>query len=388
MPNGDRGLGVYVHIPFCSSICNYCNFNRGLYDEALKTEYLGALLQEIARIGASGRAGASEGAPARADTIFFGGGTPSLLDPGDVAAIVAAIRDAVDLAPDSEITLEANPETVDRAKLERFRAAGVNRLSFGVQSFQDAELARLGRIHTAERARAAIEGARAAGFDNVSLDLMMWLPGQSVAQWLANVDALIDAAPDHASLYLLELYPNAPLKEDMARGGWSLAPDEDAADMYLRAMERLEAAGLAQYEISNVAREGKASRHNLKYWTDGEWLAFGCGAHGTRGGVRTKNVSGTGDYIRRVTSGEDPVTERRVLTPSERLEDALFTGLRLTAGMDIAAAGARYGVDVWARYGAALEPFLQEGWIVRDGARLRLTRPGMLMANEVMAVFV
>jgi oxygen-independent coproporphyrinogen-3 oxidase len=369
--------GVYVHIPFCSSICNYCNFNRGLYDEALKTRYVAALRQEIARTG-----------NVAADTVFFGGGTPSLLDPEDVAAIVGSIRDAVDVDADSEITLETNPETVDRAKLERFRAAGVNRLSFGVQSFQDVELARLGRIHSADRARAAVREARAAGFDNVSLDLMMWLPGQSVEQWLANVDALIAAAPDHASLYLLELYPNAPLKEDMARGGWSLAPDEDAAEMYLRAMERLEAAGFAQYEISNVAREGRASRHNLKYWTDGEWLAFGCGAHGTRAGVRTKNVSGTEDYIRRVINGEDPVTERRVLTPEERLEEALFTGLRLIAGVDTSEVGARYGVDVWARFGAALEPFLQEGWVIREGTRLRLTRAGMLMANEVMAVFV
>ena len=217
---------------------------------------------------------------------------------------------------------------------------------------------------------------------------MMWLPGQSVEAWLANVDALIAAHPDHASLYLLELYPNAPLKEEMARGGWSLAPDEDAAEMYLRAMERLEAAGLRQYEISNVAREGKASRHNLKYWTDGEWFAFGCGAHGTVSGVRTKNVSSTEDYIARVTNGADPVTERRALTANERLEEALFTGLRLTAGLDIEAVGARYGVDVWARYGEALIPFVQAGWLVREGPRLRLTRDGMLMANEVMAVFV
>ena len=287
-----------------------------------------------------------------------------------------------------EITLETNPETVDRAKLQRFREAGVNRISFGVQSFEDAELKRLGRIHSASRARAAVREARAAGFDNVSLDLMMWLPGQSVETWLGNVDALIEAGPDHASLYLLELYPNAPLKEEMARSGWSLAPDDDAAEMYLLAMERLGRAGLEQYEISNVARPGKASTHNLKYWTDGEWLAFGCGAHSTRGGVRWKNVSATRDYIDRVTSGGEWVTERRVLSSSERLEETIFTGLRLTGGIDIEAAGARYGTDVWAKYGEALRPFVDEGWLIREGGRLRLTRDGMLMANEVMAVFV
>ena len=401
-------LGVYIHIPFCSAICNYCNFNRGLFDAALKTRYVAALRREIVgRVfrpadrdfaGPEGPAyidpdlAGPEG-PAcidtdLADTIFFGGGTPSLLEPGEVAAIIQSVRDAVTLDPNAEVTLETNPETVDRAKLERFRDAGVNRLSFGVQSFHDDELKRLGRIHSAERARTAVREARAAGFDNVSLDLMMWLPGQSVEAWLANVDALIEAGPDHASLYLLELYPNAPLKEDMARAGWSLAPDDDAAEMYLRAMERLEAAGLVQYEISNVARPGRESRHNVKYWKDGEWLAFGCGAHGTRAGVRSKNLSSTEDYIARVTSGADPVAERRVLSANERLEEALFTGLRLVEGIDLDAFAVRYGVDVWARYGTALKPFSQAGWLVREERRLRLTRTGMLMANEVMAVFV
>ena len=154
--------------------------------------------------------------------------------------------------------------------------------------------------------------------------------GADVANWLANVEALIDAGPDHASLYLLELYPNAPLKEDMARAGWSLAPDEDAADMYLRAMERLEAAGFVQYEISNVARAGRESRHNVKYWTDGEWLGFGCGAHShPRAASGGRMCSATEDYIARVTGGRDPGAERRMLTADERLEEALFTGLRL-----------------------------------------------------------
>ena len=378
-------LGLYIHIPFCSAICNYCNFNRGLYDEALKTRYVQALRAEISRAGSQDPAYSSG---ASADTIFFGGGTPSLLDPQEIGDLIRTVRDTFALDPGAEITLETNPETVDRAKLERFRAAGVNRLSFGVQSFQDAELQRLGRIHSAERARAAVREARAAGFDNVSLDLMMWLPGQDVPSWLRNVDALIAAEPDHASLYLLELYPNAPLKEDMARAGWSLAPDDDAAEMYLRAMERLETAGLEQYEISNVARTGRASRHNVKYWTDGEWLAFGCGAHSTRAGVRWKNVSATTEYIDRVTAGLDLVTERRTLTAEERLEEALFTGLRLTCGVDLAIMRERYGVDAWDKYGAQLQPFIDASRLVREGTHLRLTREGMLTANDVMAVFV
>jgi len=377
--SSERKAGVYIHVPFCTAICNYCNFNRGLYDESLKTRYVDALIADIGR---------TVRPDLRADTIYFGGGTPSLLDPAEVGSILRSIRDRFAVDSDSEITLETNPETVDTRKLERFREAGVNRLSFGVQSFQDVELKRLGRIHSADRARLAVTEARAAGFDNVSLDLMMWLPGQSVESWLRNVDALIAAASDHASLYLLELYPNAPLKEEMARGGWSLAPDDDAAEMYLRAMERLGAAGLEQYEISNVARPGRRSRHNLKYWTDGEWLAFGCGAHATEDGTRSKNVAGTEEYISRVTNGVSPVSERRTLTREERLEEALFTGLRLMEGIDAGAAGRRYGIDVFAKYGEALWPFVDAGWLVREDGRLRLTRDGMLMANEVMAIFV
>jgi oxygen-independent coproporphyrinogen-3 oxidase len=442
-------FGLYVHIPFCSAICNYCNFNRGLFDAALKARYVDALVAEIAEAGlkacatGAGRADVAAGAgsadvaagagrvdvaagagradiagaesadvtaprdlalsradtdagvpvaqpfrAARADTIYFGGGTPSLLEPEEVARIVAACRAAFDVAADAEVTLEANPETASEARLAGFRAAGVNRVSFGVQSFREDELRRLSRLHTAGRGRAALAEARAAGFDNVSLDLMMWLPEQAVSQWLESVDAAIALAPDHLSLYLLEVYPNAPLKDDMARARWSQAPDEDAEAMYLSAMERLEAAGLAQYEISNVARPGRRSRHNLKYWTDGEWRGFGCGAHSTERGTRWKNVASTEDYIDRVARGESPAVDVRALSHAERLGDALFTGLRLTEGVDLAAIEARYGVDVWRRHETELAPFVEAGCLIYDPPRLHLTRRGMLLAHEVMLVFV
>jgi oxygen-independent coproporphyrinogen-3 oxidase len=371
-------LGLYLHIPFCSSICNYCNFNRGLFETGLKDRYVEAIDQEIRSTG-NGEA---------ADTIFFGGGTPSLLEPVEIGRLVTACREAFDLSADAEVTLETNPETSSLARMEGFRAAGVNRVSFGVQSFREEELRRLGRLHSADRARQAVIEARAAGFDNISLDLMMWLPQQSRSQWAESVESLIDVGPDHASLYLLELYPNAPLREDMARSGWSLAPDDDAAEMYLWSLARLEAAGFEQYEISNVARPGRASRHNLKYWQDGEWAGFGCGAHSTRDGVRSKNVSSTEDYIARVGSGQRLEVEHRALTGGERLEEALFTGLRLTAGIDIEQTGRQWNVDVWERYGSALQPFLETKLLLREGPRLRLTREGMLVANEIMAVFV
>jgi oxygen-independent coproporphyrinogen-3 oxidase len=371
-------LGLYVHIPFCAAICNYCNFNRGLFDAGLKEQYVGALLKEI-------RSAAEPHTPA--DTIFFGGGTPSLLEPSEIASIIAACRASFALASDAEVTMEANPETVTGERLELFRAAGVNRLSYGVQSFRDEELQRLSRLHSASRAREAVALARAAGFDNVSLDLMMWLPQQTVSQWLESVDALIALEPDHASLYLLELYPNAPLRDEMARARWSLAPDDDAADMYLQAMERLDAAGFQQYEISNVARPAREARHNLKYWEDGEWRGFGCGAHSTRAGVRWKNISSTGEYIAAVSHGGQLVVERRDLSDEERLEEALFTGLRLTRGVDLDAVKSRYGVDVWARYGTELQPFVDAGLLVHDYG-LRLTRAGMLLAHEIMTVFI
>ncbi|HEX3701690.1 MAG TPA: radical SAM family heme chaperone HemW [Vicinamibacterales bacterium] len=374
-------LGLYLHIPFCAAICNYCNFNRGLFDAELKGRYVDALIAEIDRAGALGEAAA-------ADTIFFGGGTPSLLEPSEIARIIEACERAVDIAADREVTIEANPETVTTARLRGYRDAGVNRVSFGVQSFREDELKRLSRLHTADRARSAVREARAAGFDNVSLDLMMWLPEQRLADWLESVDAAIAAGPDHLSLYLLELYPNAPLRDEMARARWSQAPDEDAEAMYLTAMERLDAAGYAQYEISNVAKPGRESRHNLKYWQDGEWVGFGCGAHSTRGGVRWKNVSATEEYIQRVQRGEPTRTDERRLPPDERLGDALFTGLRLSEGVDLAAVRHRYAVDVWERYGSQLEGFLDAGCLVHEGTRLRLTRRGMLLAHEVMAVFV
>jgi len=281
--------------------------------------------------------------------------------------------------------MEANPETASITRLEGFRRAGVTRLSFGVQSFDDRELARLGRLHDADRARASVREARAAGFDNVSLDLMMWLPQQTVATWRRNVAALIELGPEHASLYILEIYPNAPLRDEMARGGWSQAPDEDAAEMYLTAMEALERAGYSQYEISNVARPGYASRHNLKYWRDGAWLGFGCGAHSTDAGTRWRNVAGTSDYIERIDAGVSVTVERRALAADERVEEAAFMGLRLTEGIDLAAFHVRYGVDPLARFRHAIGPFLDAGLLRHEGGRLALTREGMLLSNELFA---
>jgi oxygen-independent coproporphyrinogen-3 oxidase len=375
-----RPAGLYIHIPFCAAICNYCNFTRGLLDEVVKRLYLDALVREIEEAPEAGAA---------IDTIFFGGGTPSLLAPSEVDRILRACRQAFDVRPDAEVTLEANPEGVSEPSLAGYRNAGVNRVSFGVQSFHDTELSRLGRLHSAARARAAVGEARAAGFDNVSLDLMLWLPGQRLEEWLASVDALVDVGPEHASLYLLEIYPNAPLRDAMARGGWSVAPDEDAAEMYLQGLARLDAAGYEQYEISNVARPGRRSRHNLKYWQEGSWLGLGCAAHSTWDGIRWRNLAATGEYVARLQAGAQVRSDVRALSREERLEEALFMGLRLSDGVDLTAVRRAHDVDVADRYGPELQRFVEAGWIeYRQGGRLALTRTGMLVANEIMMVFI
>ena len=384
-------LGLYAHVPFCQALCSYCNFNRGLYDADLKARYVPALEDEI-RAAGDGR---------DVDTLFFGGGTPSLLEPADVSRVIRACGDVYRLTPDAEITLETNPETATLERLEAFRVAGVNRISLGAQSFDNAQLVRLGRIHDAARIGAAVVAARRAGFHNVSLDLMFWLPGQSRASWLESVDRAIALDPDHLSLYLLELYPNAPLKEAMARlrvppaggGGatvadWVQASDDEAADMYLDGLDRLSSAGYEQYEISNVARPGQASRHNIKYWTSGEWRGFGCGAHSTVGHTRWQNVAGTSEYIERVEQRTSVAIQSQVLDARARLEEALFTGLRLSAGVDRRDFALKYGLDPWAVYGERLSDAMDAGLVWQREDRFGLTRPGMLLANEILAAFV
>jgi oxygen-independent coproporphyrinogen-3 oxidase len=385
-------LGLYLHIPFCQAICSYCNFNRGLIDGELKRRYVDALVQEVRTSGVvscpPGLARETTPDVQPADTIFFGGGTPSILEPAEIARLIGACRDTFALTPDAEITLETNPETATPERLAAFREAGVNRLSFGVQSFDDEELKRLGRIHSSARAVDAIKAAQATGFRSVSFDLMLWLPQQTADTWIRTVEQSIALAPDHLSLYLLELYPNAPLKEEMARAGWSLTPDDDAADMYLEGLARLDAAGYAQYEISNVARAGHRSRHNLKYWQSGDWRGFGCGAHSTVAGVRWKNVSSTADYIERVSRGEDVAQDVQKLSSQARVEEALFTGLRLTDGVDRGAFFLRWDIDPWVAYRDSLEAALEAGHVWHDRNTFGFTRSGMLVANEVLAHFV
>jgi len=385
-------LGLYLHVPFCEAICGYCNFNRGLFDAALVRRYVPALEREIRDAGRG----------ELVDSVFLGGGTPSLFEPASIRRLIDACRQAYALSLTAEITLEANPETVTPERIDGFLRAGVNRISFGAQSFNDRELARLDRIHSAARARGAIHEARAAGCDNLSLDLMFWLPGQTIETWRSTLQTAIALEPDHLSLYLLELYPNSPLREAMVRAGasgrpdppirgasdWAQSADDEAADMYLEAMEALEAAGLVQYEISNVSRSGRQCIHNLKYWRQGSWRGFGCGAHSTVDGIRWHNVAETTAYIDRIEAGGDVRVGREVLTPSARRDEALFLGLRLSEGIDRDAFARLHGEDPWQVHAPTFEAAADAGHVWHGGARFGLTRTGMLVANEILAALL
>lgn len=378
-------LGLYLHIPFCQALCSYCNFHRGLFDHGLAGRYVRALEREILEAG--------DGRPA--DTIFFGGGTPSILDPGDIGRLVTACRRAFDVAPDAEITLETNPETVTVERMAAFRAAGVNRISLGAQSFDPDELRRLERVHSADKIDQAVAAIRSAAFTNISLDLMLWLPGQSRASWRRSLARALALDPGHVSLYLLELYPNAPLREAMARHTsasapndeaahlWAQAADDEAAEMYLEAFATLDAAGYPQYEISNAARSGRESRHNLKYWTSGDWWGFGSGAHSTVGDLRWQNLAHTADYAARVEAGRSVRQEEHVIGPERRVEEALFTGLRLTRGIERDSFRERFGVDPWLRCESLLAEPCDAGLAWHDERAFGLTRAGLLVSNEI-----
>ena len=371
-------VGVYLHIPFCSAICDYCNFNRGLYDEPLKQRYVNAIKSEIEHWDDL----------RSVDSIFFGGGTPSLLSANDVFEILEACRSTFNVVSDVETTLEMNPESCTQFGVEGFLAAGITRVSLGVQSFLGHELKRLGRAHTVDEAKEAVVAIRSAGCNNLSVDLMLWLPGQTRADCLKSVNEMVRCRPDHASLYMLEIYPNSPLRDEMARSDWSLAPEEDASGMYCDALDVVESAGYQQYEISNVARPGRQSRHNLKYWRYQNWVGFGCGAHSMIDGCRWKNISETAGYIEAIEHRATVAEGRRKLSTDELTGEAIFMGLRLNEGIDVHTFEEQYGVNLRTRFGPNLGPYMDQGLLIDEEGRWRLSRKGMLLSNEVMRTFV
>ncbi|MCW5970548.1 MAG: radical SAM family heme chaperone HemW [Blastocatellales bacterium] len=373
--------GIYIHIPFCASRCHYCNFATGGYEAELATRYVAALASEIRRcnLAASLRA---------ADTIYFGGGTPTTLSITQFAEILDACRDVFDIAADSEITAEANPGSVSSNYLAGLRDLGVNRLSFGVQSFADDELSMIGRAHNAMEARNAVAEARAAGFDNVSIDLIAGLPEQKMDTWRRNIDEAFALGPDHLSVYLLELYRDAPLLHRIERGELRAIDEELTVDMYFDLVDEAARRGYEHYELSNWALPKKASRHNLKYWTGAPYSAFGVSAAGYDGESRWSNTRNLNEYLSRIEGGESPVAEREAIDEDMRQSEALFLGLRLKDGIDMDAHRARFGVDVAERYAPDLDRLRRAGLVEMSDGRLRIARAGKVLANEVFSVFV
>ena len=372
--------GLYVHIPFCSSRCSYCDFATGLYQSELAERYVAALIEEIR---ASGYSGAS------VDTIYFGGGTPSLLAPSQLDRILATLHEQFTIDPKSEITLEINPGSVTRDKLDAFRSLGVNRASFGAQTFDDAELAKLGRSHNGADALKTFADLRDAGFNNISFDLIAGLPGQTLEGWQRNIEQFLALSPEHLSFYLLEVHSGTPLAEHIRRGLQPVPDDDLAGLMYRWMLDHASEAGYEHYEISNLCQPGFHSRHNVKYWSADPYYGFGCSAHSYDG--RTRRWSNHRDvlkYVELIENGMAPIVEEQELTETDVRAEALFLGMRLMRGVDVRRYQESFGVDLREQHGADLDRFRKAGLLEFDGDLIRLTRTGALLSNEVFAAFV
>jgi oxygen-independent coproporphyrinogen-3 oxidase len=389
-------FALYVHIPFCQAKCPYCDFNSYAGLEGLMPPYVDALIAEMALW----REATND---ARVTTVFFGGGTPSFLPLAETERIVVALRHVFRLAQGAEITIEANPGSADSARLDSLRRLGFNRLSLGVQSFQDDELRLLGRVHSAAEAREAHRAARRAGFENVNLDLIYGLPGQSLAAWQRTLAEAVALRPEHLSLYALTLEEGTPLAVDVARGRLP-TPDPDlVADMYLWAGEALAAAGYEHYEISNWALPGHRCRHNLVYWHNQPYLGLGAGAHSCLGGFRFAAARDPREYIREVmATGPAPssdgfaafLTRLRHLesvvqiTDARAMAETAILGLRLMEGLSLVAFRRRFGVGLLSVYGPAVAELAAVGLLERANGRLRLTPKGRLLGNEAFERFL
>jgi len=394
--------GIYLHIPFCKSRCSYCDFATDVYrDNGAVERYVQALCSEIKgrttcvsgwneghTHGVSSTVStppANAGGSAFIDTIYFGGGTPSLLTPGQLERILAAVHSEFDVAANAEITMEMNPATVTPATLTAYRNFGINRASFGVQTFDDRALKLLARGHDANDARQTFRLLRDAGYDNVSFDLIAGLPGQTLESWSKNLDEAIAMSPEHLSLYLLEIHAGTPLAEQVSSGRQPQPDDELAAEMYELMLGRLAAAGYEQYEISNFSRPGFESRHNSKYWTLDPVYGFGVSAHSFDGTERYANERDTAKYVEHIEAGKSSVIMRE---KPDIASEFIFLGLRLEAGIDLVRFRQRFGFDLVTRYRDEVDRLIDGGLLESENERLRLSLKGKLYSNEVFAVFV
>jgi putative oxygen-independent coproporphyrinogen III oxidase len=372
-PRSESPAGIYVHVPFCIGRCNYCAFVTNPHDEDQEARYVGSLGREIEL--------RSSNVPV--DTIYFGGGTPSLLSSRSIGKLIAACKERYSVAEHPEITLEINPTTVKDYELVELRQMGVNRASLGVQSLDDHVLSAMGRRHSARDAIAAFEDLRSAGFGNISVDIVAGYPGQSLESLRISLDGVLALSPEHVSVYLLELKTGSRLCELIATGEAPMPDDDFAADLYEEICNILGVAGYEHYEISNFAKKGRQSVHNLKYWEDSIYIGLGSGAHGMTGRHRYANLENLDQYETAVDQNRLPYATLTELTPEARFKDALIMGMRMTRGVDFAHFGDRYRVDAKKFVMETVGDLRDADLLILDGEVLRFTPRGRLLSNLV-----
>ena len=375
---------LYIHIPFCARRCAYCDFLSSTGPELVRRAYGKALTAELDAIGQTN--------PAPLRSVFWGGGTPSLLTPAEFSEIAAAVERNFTLCPSAEYTIEANPGTITEEKMAAWKAAGVNRISMGVQSLEDARLQDIGRIHTARQAKEQFAALRAYGFRNLSMDLMMGLPGQSLAQWQATLRGAVTMEPEHLSCYSLILEEGTPLYQQYEKGELSLPDEEEERAMYHWTVSFLSECGYRQYEISNFAKPGQESRHNQGYWDRVPYIGAGLGAaslaqvNGEE--IRYKNTSDMEHYIKESRWPDHIREERQKLTKQDRQEEFMFLGLRKTEGIEAARFCALFGQTPEEVYAKPLQEQLKNGLLKKTQTGYCLTSRGMDLANQVFAAFL
>lgn len=374
--------GVYIHIPFCHQICNYCDFNKVFFHNQPVDEYIEAVGKEIAM--------AVNNMPEQfenIETIYLGGGTPTALSPNQIRRLLELIVKHLNIDV-IEFTAEANPDELTIEKLKALKNGGVNRLSLGVQSFDQQLLQKLGRTHTNDDVYKAIDNAIAVGFQNINIDLMYGLPGQSIELWEDTLEKALALNLPHYSAYSLIVEPKTIFYIQFSKGMLHLPPEEQEAKMYDLLMERMEDSGLSQYEISNFAKEGFQSLHNKIYWDNDEYAGFGAGAHGYMNGIRYSNYGPIKKYLQSIHMGQLPILHRHQVSINEKCEEEMFLGLRKNEGVSYQQFEKKIGFSLNEKYGEIISKLMDDGLVMEEEGRVKLTRKGRFLGNEVFQQFL
>lgn len=374
--------GMYIHIPFCHQICFYCDFNKVFFKDQPVDAYIESIGQELALWKQQGALDVP------LETVFLGGGTPTALTPDQLKRLLELIHQYVPMSEDVEWSSEANPDELTREKMEVLYKGGVNRLSMGVQTFDQDLLKRLGRTHANDDVLRAVETAREVGFSNISFDLMYGLPGQTMAQWDETLERAFAFGMPHFSAYSLIIEPKTVFYNLMVKGKLNTVTEDLEGDMYERLMDEMEKHGLHQYEISNFAQPGHESRHNLLYWDNEEYIGVGAGAHGYVDGVRYSNHGPLKKYMEPLEVGERPVLDATTVTVKAQMEEEMFLGLRKTAGVELARFEEKFGAALEQVYGEILQNEQAKGNLVIEQGRVKLTHKGRFVGNEVFEQFL